>query len=272
MASPIDLFSLAGRIRDARIGVHQIRPFTSEIDGFDLEAAYAIANVNHEERLAAGDQVAGRKIGFTNAAMWREYGVSAPIWGYMYESTVAHTVAVPRCAIADFTEPKIEPEIVFHFASAPPVDADEAAILSCVDWIAQGFEIVQSHYPGWRFEAADTVADGALHASMRIGRPVAVDTLGDDIIDALAAFRLTLYCDDRLCDEGWGANALGHPLTAIRYLLEEIARRSHAIPLGAGEIVATGTLTPAYPIEVGQTWRTETEGIGVPGLSVALIA
>ena len=28
--------------------------------------------------------------------------------------------------------------------------ADGAAILACIDWIAHGVEIVQSHFPGWK--------------------------------------------------------------------------------------------------------------------------
>ena len=39
-------------------------------------------------------------------------------------------------------------------------------------------------------------------------------------------------------------------------------------PLGAGEIVTTGTLTAAYPARPGETWRTELHGIALPGLAV----
>ena len=45
-----------------------------------------------------------------------------------------------------------------------PANASLDQLLACVDWIAPGFEIVQSHLADWRFAAADTVADGALHA------------------------------------------------------------------------------------------------------------
>jgi 2-oxo-3-hexenedioate decarboxylase len=59
--------------------------------------------------------------------------------------------------LGGFAEPRIEPEIVLHFQAAPPVTRDELAILDCIDWIAHGFEIVQSPFLGWKFHAADTV-------------------------------------------------------------------------------------------------------------------
>ena len=40
------------------------------------------------EREARGERPIGRKIGFTNRTIWAEYGVYAPIWGYVYDGTV----------------------------------------------------------------------------------------------------------------------------------------------------------------------------------------
>src|SRR5215510_15491536 len=52
-------------------------------------------------------------------------------------------------ALAPFAEPRIEPEIVFRLAAAPSPEMDEAALFGCIDWVAQGFEIVHSVFPGW---------------------------------------------------------------------------------------------------------------------------
>lgn len=60
--------------------------------------------------------------------------------------------------LAPFVEARIEPEIAFGLRAAPEPGMDERALLDCVAWVAHGFEIVQSLYPGWRFTAADTVA------------------------------------------------------------------------------------------------------------------
>jgi 2-oxo-3-hexenedioate decarboxylase len=68
-----------------------------------------------------------------------------------------------------FAEPRIEPEIVFKLALAPTLGMDETALLDCVDWVAHGFEIVQSIFPGWKFSAPDTVAAFGLHGALLIG-------------------------------------------------------------------------------------------------------
>lgn len=102
--------------------------------------------------------------------MWAEYGVEAPIWGYVYDTTL-HWLAdldAPY-SLSALAEPRIEPEIAFKLARAPEPEMDERALLDCIEWVAHGFEIVQSHYPGWRFTAADTVAAFGLHGALLLG-------------------------------------------------------------------------------------------------------
>src|SRR5215471_12523962 len=130
----------------------QIAPFTARVSGFDNPAAYEVARIIHEARIQEGAVPIGRKIGFTNRDMWLEHGVHEPIWAYVYDTTVVR-LSGPRSArrLGRFTEPRIEPEIVLHFRSAPAVSDDPASVLACIDWIAHGIEIVQSHFPGWKF-------------------------------------------------------------------------------------------------------------------------
>lgn len=211
----------------------------------------------------------GRKLGFTNADMWRIYGVRDPIWAYVYDQTVvSFDTGEGTCRIGRFAEPKIEPEIVFHFRTQPPVGSDLRALLASIDWVAHAFEVVQSHFPGWAFQAADTVADSALHGTLLIGPPVAIDQFGEDPLTALAHFSLTLACDGAVCEVGTGANVLGSPLRALAQLTEVLATQQDAVPLQAGELVTTGTLTRAYALAAGQTWSTALQGIPLLGLTV----
>lgn len=176
--------------------------------------------------------------------------------------------AVAHCSLRAFTEPKIEPEIVVHFGSAPPVDGDLAQILQSIDWIAHGFEIVQSHFPGWKFQAADTVADGGLHGALYVGEPQPVSQLGPALADSLQSFAVTLACNGSVREVAHGTNVLGSPLAAIAHLIAVLARQSLFAPLQAGEMVTTGTITKAYSVGAGETWRTEFQGIALPGLEL----
>ena len=277
MLAATDLQAIARQVKTAQDQGLPLTQITSQHTGFDAPAAYAVADLIHAMRLAEGAHAVGRKIGFTNPAMWPQYGVSDPVWAYVYDRTVSYLPDTSKepatCSLRGFVNPKIEPEIVFHFKSAPPLGADVneniLAVLACVDWVAHGFELVQSHYPGWKFKAPDAIADWGMHGRLLVGKPQAVDTLGAGLHEALAAFTLALSEGNKLIETGVGANVLGNPLAAVVHLMQVLVSQSPHQPLQANEIVTTGTVTSAYSVQPGQTWQTAIEGIGLPGLSVS---
>ena len=73
---------------------------------------------------------------FTNSRIWDEYGVRAPNWGYVYDRTV-HDLA-KTLSLAPYAEPKIEPEIIVGLCAVPSPGMDDAALLSCIGWVAHG--------------------------------------------------------------------------------------------------------------------------------------
>jgi 2-oxo-3-hexenedioate decarboxylase len=80
--------------------------------------------------------------------------------------------------------------------------------------------------------------------------------------------RALLLRDGQIADRGLGANALGHPALALAFLADVLAGQPQFEPLGAGEVVTTGTLTAALPIAAGETWRFELDGIALAPLSI----
>lgn len=276
MPTTAELQAIASQVKTAQDKGLFLTQITSLHAGFDTAAAYAVADLIHAMRLAEGARVVGRKIGFTNPAMWAQYSVGAPVWAYMYDTTVTYlpdtSNSPATCSLRGFVEPKIEPEIIFHFHSTPPPGADALAVLACVDWVAHGFEMVQSHYPDWKFQAPDAIADWGMHARLLVGKQQAVDTLGAGLQDALAAFTLALSCDGKLQETGKGANVLGNPLAAVVHLMQVLASQSPHQSLQANEIVTTGTVTSAYSVQSGQTWQTVLKGIALPGLSLTFTA
>ena len=238
-----EIFALLGTGR-------QIAPFTARSGGtagLTVEDAYRVSAALNAMRQARGEKPLGRKIGFTNRTIWREYGVYAPIWGFVYDRTVHELDATAALSLAGFAEPRIEPEIVLGLAAAPSADMDETALLSCVEWVAHSFEIVQSIFPQWKFAAADTIAANGVHGALLIGprHPVAPHAV--EWQAKLARFDIDLFCDGRHIDRGNAVNVLDGPLAA-------------------GEIVTTGTLTRAMPVKPGETWTTTLSGIPLDGI------
>ncbi len=247
-------------------GGRQVQSFSARQPNFSLDDAYCVTALANELRVAKGYKPVGRKIGFTNRQMWDEYGVRAPNWGYVYDRTL-HDLAVPL-PLALYAEPKIEPEIMFGLSAAPSPGMDDATLLSCIAWVAHGYEIVQSIYPNWKFTAADSIAANAMHGALLIGPRRNIGTHAKEWLRKLAQFEVELYCDGKLMERGRGSNVLEGPLSAARYLVEMLAHDPNNPPLAAGEIISTGTLTRALPVKAGETWTTKLKGINLEGVSL----
>lgn len=248
----------------------QILPFSARHPDLDLASAYAVNAAVRRLREARGEKVVGRKIGFTNRTIWAEYGVYAPNWGYVYDITVHELAGVGEgFLLARLAEPRIEPEIMFGLAQPPDPEMSADALLACIDWIAHGFEIVQSPFPDWKFSSADTTAANALHGALLVGPRHALS--GRDWTRMLAEFDVALNRNGALADRGCGTNVLNSPLNALRHLVDLLAHDRVHPPLAAGEIVTTGTLTRALPIVSGETWSTELTGIALEGARISFV-
>ena len=247
----------------------QIAPFSSRDPAFGLDEAYMVTPVVRQMREARGEKVLGRKIGFTNSMIWAQYNVTGPIWGYMYDRTVRNLGETnAKASLADLTDPRIEPEIVFGLSAALDAAMDERALLSCVGWVALGYEIVQSIYPDWKFAAADTVAAFGLHGAMLIGERHPVSGDAGQWLKQLANFDVELACNGDVVDRGHARNVLGGPLSALRHFVGVLAQDGVNPGLAAGEIVTTGTLTRAMPIKPGERWTTTVSGIPLGRIDV----
>lgn len=238
--------------------------------GLTVPAAYELADRLRLARLARGERALGYKIGFTNRTIWPRYNVFEPIWAAVWDSTVQMLDGTEAATtLQGLVQPRLEPEIVFGFRSSPRAGMSEAELSECLAWVAHGYEIVHTHFDSWRFTAADTVADFALHGRLLVGPRVPVTgfaRLGEE----LAGLDLTLACDGKVVDTGLGRNVLDGPLNALRLWVDAMAQRTPAWPLGAGDIVTTGTLTDAWPMAPGQVWQSRPSDARLPGLRLSV--
>lgn len=269
-----DIEDLAGRILAAYDRREQIPSICASQPCFDLEKAYCVTAAIRDLRRSRGEIPIGRKLGFTNTKIWDEYGVYAPIWGYIYNTTVSDICTGLKSVfdLSRVVEPRIEPEITLAFKRAPQPGMDEREILECVDWVAHGFEVVQSLFPGWRFAAPDTIAAFGLHGALMLGprHPVTPANF-DQWMSILTTFEVSLLCNENIVDSGSAPNVLGGPLSALRHAIGVLAADRHNPQIAAGEIVTTGTVTRAFPICSGQTWRSSFAGAPFEGLTIETV-
>lgn len=238
--------------------------------GMALGVAYEHALAVRAARIARGERPRGFKVGFTNRTIWDRYQVHAPIWGTVWDTTLAFCEGQGRIDLGGTCQPRLEPEAVFGLRQTPPARATLDQLFDCIDWVAPGFEIVQSHMPGWKFMPADTVADQGLHARLLVGprRPVREIADTAHALDRLlASARVQLFEGDALRDEGSGANVLDGPLHALAHFLAELRNCPGAPDLQPGDVVTTGTWTDAWPVAPGQHWNARFDA-PLTGLSI----
>jgi 2-oxo-3-hexenedioate decarboxylase len=263
-----DIAQIADEAFTAMISGRQITPFTSRPGGFTQQSAYGVTPLLRRAYEAQGDTVVGRKIGFTNRRIWPEYGVDSPNWGYVTDRTVHDLATTPSLPAGRFIEPKIEPEIMFGLAAAPKVGMDEFTLLGCVEWVAFGYEIVQSIYPGWKFAAADTAVANAMHGALLIGARHSIAPRKREWLRELASFTVELSCDGKVMDRGEAANVLDGPLKVLAHMTGMLAKDTFNPPLAADEIISTGTLTRALDVKAGQSWTAQVSGIPLEPISL----
>ncbi len=262
------LDAIAAEAAEALTHTKQISPFSSRPDGLAIDDAYRVTPRVRKIYQARGSKVVGRKIGFTNRTIWDQYGVYQPIWGYVFDETAKSLAETETLALRPFSEPRIEPEIIFGLGSVPSADMDEHALSSCIAWIALGFEIVQSIFPGWKFAAADTIAATGVHGALLIGPRQPFAPQAAEWLRTLSSFEIDLSCNGRLIDRGHARNVLDGPLSALHHLVGLLAADSVNPPLGAGEIISTGTLTKAMPTAPGEVWTATPSGIALDGIRI----
>ena len=234
-----------------------------------LPAAYAQALAVRDLRIARGEVPVGYKVGFTNRTIWSRYNVYAPIWGVVWNTTISCCDGVGGVSLEHLCQPRIEPEAVFGFRATPRRPATLDDLFDALEWVAPGFEIVQSHSPGWKFIAPETVADGGLHGRLLVGPKTAITKFArdsDQLDRTLASASVRLHRNGELVEEGSGANVLDGPLRALMHFVTELRSCPGAPDLAAGDVVTTGTWTDAWPVAAGERWSAQFDAL--PALDI----
>lgn len=225
-----------------------------------MEQVYHDALAVRQLRMARGEAPRGFKIGFTNRNIWLRYGVFGPIWGTVYASTISYCEGQGCVSLKGTCQPRLEPEAVFGMKATPPANASLNDLFDALEWVAPGFEVVQSHLPDWKFQAADTVADGGLHACLLVGRKVPTGDIASSAMQLNAVFaaaKVNLIRGAQILESGCGANVLDGPLMALQHFLKELRACPGAPDLLPGDVITTGTWTDAWPVYPGEQWTAE---------------
>jgi 2-keto-4-pentenoate hydratase len=244
----------ADRLHRAARSRRPVEPVRDLLDEGDLDAAYTVQTLNVRRAIDAGQRLVGCKIGLTSAAVQRQLGVDQPDFGMLLSGMRYDDGAVvPHDAVL---QARIEAEIALVLRAdldlAAPTEAD---LLAATDHARAALEIVGSRIAGWDITIIDTIADNASSGAFVLG-PEGYPVTGLD----LPAVGMTMWRDGQVVSTGTGADCLGSPLTAARWLAGALHR--YGQPLRRGDVVLTGALGPMVPVGPGDTFEAELTGLG----------
>ena len=249
---PVTPASIAQELHRARRARRTVEPFTDRPGGLDVETAYAVQAHGITLREADGERVVGGKLGFTSEAMRRAMGVDSPNYGWL---TDAMLVEGEQVDLETLIHPKAEPEIAVVLGrdlTGPGVTA--ADVLDATAAVAPCLEVVDSRYHGFRFAAADNIADDSSAGVLVLGEPVPTADLGGAELRLLGC---VVTVDGVLAHTAAGAAAHDDPAEAVAWMANACGRT-----LPAGAVVISGGLTPPVDLHPGTTVDVEIDRLG----------
>jgi len=271
----------ASLLLDARAGGNTLSPLSGP-DALTIEDAYEISKRLLAADIAQGHQPIGRKIGFMNRRLKADHdlpksSIQMPTWSHIFDSTVRFAEDNRGIqSLVGAVQPRIEPEVIFQLRRTPAPDATLDDIVDCLEWIAHGFEIAVSPYPDWRFSVPDAVAAFGLHGTLIVGEPHMLSAATRrNLAEILTHASLSLSCCTEesvvLCGAGFGSDLIESPVHAILRMHQMLQSQPQFAPLGAGEIITTGSWIRPLPIQAGQTWISAFSGVALQGLTVTFV-
>ncbi|MBF6336787.1 fumarylacetoacetate hydrolase family protein [Nocardia abscessus] len=229
-------------------------PVRDLIGADDVAAAYEVQERLTVDRIAAGAEIVGRKIGLTSPAVQRQLGVDQPDFGVLFDDM--HYRQDTPVPLSRLLQPKVEAEIAFVLAedlADGPLDAQR--IRGAVDYAVAALEIVDSRIARWDITFGDTVADNASSGLFVLG----TERRTLDSFDPVSV-RMRMAIGGVEVSTGTGAACLGDPLHALAWLAR--TTREFGRPLRAGQIVLSGALGPMAPMEGPGTVTADITGLG----------
>jgi 2-oxo-3-hexenedioate decarboxylase/2-keto-4-pentenoate hydratase len=251
-----DIERVAAVLREAEASRTAVGPVSDLVEGgLSLDLAHTICESNIARREAAGEQVVGYKVGFTNIAVREKMGLPDSTYGYLLGGMVLGSGG--SLELTELIAPKIESEICVRLAAdlaGPGVTAED--VMAAADAVCASFEICDARILDWKCPYPDFFADNGFSARIVLGErgwlPIGqVDLLAEAVV---------LSKDGQAFAEGRGEMALGGPANAVAWLANKLADRGKG--LKAGQLVMTGTLTPITPIERGSTYVASFSTLG----------
>lgn len=213
----------------------------------------------------------GYKAGLTNPAVQKRFNHPSPVWGILYGPMMLANGSVLDAAFG--ARPLYEADMLVRVSSDTVNQArDPLDVLAAIDRVIPAIELpdLMVQAPAQLNGAAVTAINvGARFFIQGLGIPVPV-TRGEryQLLQALHDMVAIVKADGREIDRGKGSDVLGHPLNAVVWLAQDMAR--NGLSLKVGDLVSVGSFSRLLPPKAGEA--VEVTYWGLPGTPVVKVA
>lgn len=234
-------------------------PLPADLAPRSAEEAYAIQDAFVALRAQQLGAIAGYKVALSSAEMRRFVGVEEPQAGIMFDSTIMRTPA--RVHACDYLHLIVEFEIAVEMADdLPAADApfSRERVAAAVGAVMPALELADDRgadYAELRKHPFELIADNTWNEGAVLGYPL----LEWEHLD-LAALRGVASINGKTVGEGRGADAMGHPFSAVAWIANHLA--AHGRGLLRGDVVITGSIITTKSASPGDFIRFSVEGLG----------
>ena len=211
--------------------------------GLSLSAAY---HLQRDYIAVADSRLNGWKIGASNPEGQAALALDEPFAGPLFECFTRH--APTDFPISGDRPVIVEVEFVLRLGRDIVLDGEHCSpesIGEAVDAVCPALEIGGARLGALtESNAALLVADAAGNGGLVCGTPASASRL-----DGLENHLGVLLVNGEHIAQGTGADVLGHPLNALAWLVEHLARYGQS--LHRGDLITTGTCTGINEATVG---------------------
>jgi len=213
--------------RARRPGTFFAEPAASALD---LADAYAVQGEVASVREAAGDVVAGYKIGCTGPRVIEQFGMDGPIRGFLFESEIHRSGAA--LSFAQYDHLAIEGEFAIRMGDDGEID--------------RVFPVIELHnyvFRGPRPTLPELVANNGIHAGLVV--PVReIEWSGASFAESVS-----IEVNGHVIQHGLSSDVPGGPAGSLAWLKSHLA--AHGLTLRPRQLVLTGTPLGLIPVHPG---------------------
>ena len=208
--------------------------------------------------------VIGYKAGLTNPAVQKRFGADQPVWGVLYDGMLFDSGVVIDAAFG--ARPLYEADLLVRVKSADINSAKTPEdVIAAIDQVIPFIEL-----PDLMVQAPAQL-NGAGLSAINVGArfgvkgvPIAVpdSAFGRTfMLDALRDMTIVMTDgkDGKELARGKGADILEHPLNAVVWLAQALAKEGLAMQ--PGQLISLGSFTPLTPPTAGLTVLATYQGL-----------